>query len=58
MQSPTEESFESQLQAIEETFKLAKEADNLSTLKHPTKPHLKAVESIAIFPDFNLWENV
>ncbi|KAF9406442.1 RNA polymerase-associated factor, partial [Podila epigama] len=62
-------SREGQIAAIKKTFKrfirtpdmdsssALIEEKFLSSLKHPTKPELKAVESIPIFPDFNIWGN-
>ncbi|OZJ07020.1 hypothetical protein BZG36_00015 [Bifiguratus adelaidae] len=43
-----------QLRGIKETFKTT----HLSELRHPTKPHLQAVESWPVLPDFSSWSNV
>ncbi|KAG0087387.1 hypothetical protein BGZ93_010993 [Podila epicladia] len=59
---------EGQIAAIEKTFERflkksdkgsspVSEDDFLSSLKHPTKPDLKAVESIPVYPDFSIWGN-
>lgn len=63
-------SREGQIAAIEKTFqRFMKKADRMSSarsmtedeflasLKHPTKPGVTAVESLPIFPDFNIWGN-
>ncbi|KAF9082358.1 hypothetical protein BGX23_012534 [Mortierella sp. AD031] len=63
-------SREGQIAAIEKTFqRFMKKADRISgaralteeeflaSLKHPTKPGVTAVESLPIFPDFNIWGN-
>lgn len=47
---------EGQIRDIEATFEHAA-AKNISTLKHPRKPHLKAVEMMPIFPELTLWPN-
>lgn len=59
---------EGQIAAIEITFdRFLKKSERgssslsedefLSSLKHPTKPDLKAVESIPVYPDFSIWGN-
>ncbi|KAG0366638.1 RNA polymerase II-associated [Gamsiella multidivaricata] len=62
---------EGQIVAIEKTFErfLKKsgpssaateplsEEEFLAGLKHPTNPDLKAVESLPVFPDFDIWGN-
>lgn len=59
---------EGQIAAIENTFeRFLKKSDKgsspvsedefLNSLKHPTKPDLKAVESIPVYPDFSIWGN-
>ncbi|KAF9149007.1 RNA polymerase-associated factor [Linnemannia schmuckeri] len=63
-------SREGQIAAIEKTFqRFMKKSDRISparpmtedeflaSLKHPTKPGVTAVESLPIFPDFNIWGN-
>ncbi|GJJ72336.1 RNA polymerase II-associated factor 1 [Entomortierella parvispora] len=51
-------SREGQIAAIEKTFnRFLSEDDFLAGLKHPTKPDLKAVESLQVFPDFSIWGN-
>ncbi|KAG0204570.1 hypothetical protein BGX28_003541 [Mortierella sp. GBA30] len=64
-------SREGQIAAIEKTFdRFVKksvsssspspplsEEEFLASLKHPSKPGLKAVESLPVFPDFSIWGN-
>ena len=45
-----------QLQTIEASF-AATENFDLSSLKHPNKPGVTAVDSYEIFPDAELWAN-
>lgn len=42
---------ESQIQAIEQTFKAAAKP----IYKHYSKPNVYAVEALPVFPDFALW---
>jgi hypothetical protein len=53
----TASTAENQIRAIDRTFVEASKL-NVQTLKHRTKPHLKATNVIPIFPDFFLWPNV
>ncbi|KAG0344129.1 hypothetical protein BG004_004716 [Podila humilis] len=59
---------EGQIAAIERTFERFAPKDStisstqaedefLSSLRHPTNPNMKAVESIPIYPDFAIWGN-
>ncbi|KAF9929897.1 hypothetical protein BGZ67_006111 [Mortierella alpina] len=64
-------SREGQIAAIENTFERFmkksrssstssqpySEEEFLATLKHPSKPGVKAVESFPVFPDFTIWGN-
>ena len=47
-----EESREEQIEIINNTFEAAKRAP-----VHPTKPNMKAVEILEVFPNFELWPN-
>lgn len=46
-------SREAQLERIRATFEAANEP--LETLRHPTKPHLRAVEAFPLLPDTDTW---
>ncbi|KAF9291667.1 hypothetical protein BGZ68_002989 [Mortierella alpina] len=64
-------SREGQIAAIENTFERflkkspsssspsqpCSEEEFLASLKHPSKPGVKAVESFPVFPDFSIWGN-
>ncbi|KAG0225362.1 hypothetical protein BGW42_004472 [Actinomortierella wolfii] len=61
-----DQSREGQIKAIEKTFdrfwnsttkQPLTEAELLSSIKHPVHSHLHAVETIPIFPDFQVWGN-
>ncbi|KAF8936785.1 RNA polymerase II-associated [Dissophora ornata] len=61
-----DKSREGQVAAIENTFerflkkssgRSSSEEEFLAGLRHPTKPELKAVESLPVFPDFSIWGN-
>ena len=58
-QSVVELSRDSQMEAIEQTFAALNDPyqQQLSQLIHPTQPHLKAEESLDIYPDFEGWSN-
>ena len=47
-----------QLASIECSFAAAHGADELGTLRHPTKPRLCAVATYKILPDVDVWANV
>ncbi|TFY64787.1 hypothetical protein EVG20_g5832 [Dentipellis fragilis] len=49
-------SRESQLKSVEASFKAANDPP-LADLRHPTKPHLTAVETYDILPDADIWAN-
>jgi RNA polymerase II-associated factor 1 len=49
-------SVDDQIQHINQSFDSAKKA-LLSTVKHPKKPDLEALEIFPIFPDFEYWPN-
>jgi RNA polymerase II-associated factor 1 len=50
-------SREAQIRDIELTFAAQSEGNDISTLRHPSKPHLRAVESYEILPDPDIWAN-
>lgn len=52
---PVEQTLEERLQTIINTFSALDVP--LSDVKHPTKPHLQAVESFDILPNEDLWGN-
>ncbi|KIY68885.1 RNA polymerase II-associated protein [Cylindrobasidium torrendii FP15055 ss-10] len=55
--APVDVSPEAQIHAIEDTFKNAHDNFDISTLRHPTKPHLHAEESFELLPDADVWAN-
>ncbi len=50
-------SREAQLASIENSFGAARGADELSVLRHPTKPRLRAVATYEVLPDADVWAN-
>lgn len=56
MDAPIDISRSAQIRDIEASF-AATENFDLSTLKHPNKPNVTAVESYEIFPDAEIWAN-
>lgn len=54
---PVDISPEAQIHAIEDTFKNAHDNFDITTLRHPTKPHLHAEESFELLPDADVWAN-
>ncbi|KAF9006040.1 RNA polymerase II-associated protein [Cyathus striatus] len=46
-----------QLRDIEASFAACNDEFNLATLRHPTKPHLTAIESYSVLPDADIWAN-
>ena len=42
--------------AVERTFEVAANF-NLTNIRHPTNPNLKAEEMLPVFPDFENWPN-
>jgi hypothetical protein len=50
-------SRESQLASIENSFAAAHSAEQLSSLRHPTKPRLRAVSTYEVLPDADVWAN-
>jgi RNA polymerase II-associated factor 1 len=50
-------SREAQLASIESSFAAARAAEQLGTLRHPTKPRLRAVATYEVLPDADVWAN-
>ena len=50
-------SREAQLSSIENSFAAARSAEQLSVLRHPTKPRLRAVATYEVLPDADVWAN-
>lgn len=50
-------SREAQLASIENSFAAARRAEQLSELRHPTKPRLRAVATYEVLPDADVWAN-
>ncbi|KAL0947891.1 hypothetical protein HGRIS_010526 [Hohenbuehelia grisea] len=46
-----------QLRDIEASFAACNDAFSLTSIKHPNKPNVTAVESYEIFPDADIWAN-
>ncbi|KAJ3553833.1 hypothetical protein NP233_g12556 [Leucocoprinus birnbaumii] len=55
--APIDISRNAQLRDIEASFAAANDNFDLSTLKHPNKPDVTAVESYPILPDAEIWPN-
>ncbi|KAF8999726.1 RNA polymerase-associated factor, partial [Haplosporangium bisporale] len=52
-----ENTFDRFLKKSERGSSSLSEDEFLNSLKHPTKPDVKAVESIPVYPDFSIWGN-
>ena len=50
-------SREAQLASIENSFAAARSSEQLSSLRHPTKPRLRAVATYEVLPDADVWAN-
>jgi RNA polymerase II-associated factor 1 len=50
-------SREAQLASIENSFAAARSSEQLSSLRHPTKPRLRAVATHEVLPDADVWAN-
>ena len=50
-------SRDAQLRDIEASFAACNDIFDLSTLHHPTKPGVTAVESYEVLPDAEIWAN-
>lgn len=46
-----------QIRDIESSFAACNENLDLTTLRHPTKPNVTAVDSYEVFPDADIWSN-
>ena len=55
--APIDVSVPAQIRDIEATFPRTLDEIDLSTLRHPNKPNVTAVESFEIFPDAEIWAN-
>ena len=50
-------SREAQIVSIENSFAAARSGEQLSSLRHPTKPRLRAVAAYEVLPDADVWAN-
>jgi RNA polymerase II-associated factor 1 len=50
-------SRDAQLASIEGSFAAALNSEQLSSLRHPTKPRLRAVAAYEVLPDADVWAN-
>ena len=50
-------SREAQLASIENSFGAARTTEQLSSLRHPTKPRLVAAATYEVLPDADVWAN-
>lgn len=58
MESIIDVSRSAQIRDIEASFAASSDDKfDLSTLRHPNKPNITAVESFEIFPDAEIWAN-
>ncbi|KAF8216777.1 RNA polymerase II-associated [Mycena galopus ATCC 62051] len=55
--APIDVSREAQLRDIEASFAACNDNFSLTTLRHPNKPHVRAVESYEVLPDKDIWAN-
>jgi RNA polymerase II-associated factor 1 len=55
--APIDISRNAQLRDIEASFTASNDSFDLTTLKHPNKPEVAAVESYPILPDADIWPN-
>jgi hypothetical protein len=46
-----------QIRDIEASFAACNDVFSLSSIRHPNKPHLTAVDSFELFPDTDIWAN-
>ncbi|GJE90311.1 RNA polymerase II-associated protein [Phanerochaete sordida] len=56
-EAPIDVSRGAQIRDIEASFGAANDNFDLSTLKHPNKPNVTAVDSYEVLPDANIWAN-
>lgn len=57
MSAPIDVSRTAQLRDIDASFAACNDNFDLSTLRHPTKPKVTAVESYEVLPDADIWAN-
>jgi hypothetical protein len=50
-------SRDAQLVSIESSFAAGRSAEHLDSLRHPTKPRLRAVATYEVLPDADVWAN-
>ncbi len=50
-------SREAQLASIENSFAAAHSSEQLGSLRHPTKPRLRAAATYEVLPDADVWAN-
>ena len=50
-------SREAQIASIENSFAAALSGEQLTSLRHPTKPRLRAVAAYEVLPDADVWAN-
>jgi RNA polymerase II-associated factor 1 len=50
-------SREAQIVSIENSFAAARSGEQLSSLRHPTKPRVRAVAAYEVLPDADVWAN-
>ncbi|KAJ6484957.1 RNA polymerase II-associated protein [Mycena vulgaris] len=55
--APIDVSREAQLRDIEASFAACNDNFSLTTLRHPNKPGVRAVESYEVLPDNDIWAN-
>lgn len=56
-EAPIDISRSSQIRDIESSFVAATDNFDLSSIKHPNKPNVTAIESYEVLPDANIWAN-
>jgi len=57
MSAPIDVSRTAQLRDIEASFAACNDNFSLSSIRHPNKPDVTALESYEIFPDSDIWAN-
>ncbi|KAJ7231886.1 RNA polymerase II-associated [Mycena haematopus] len=55
--APIDVSRDAQLRDIDASFAACNEHFSLATLRHPNKPHVRAVQSYEVLPDGDIWAN-
>lgn len=56
-EAPIDVSRSAQIRDIEASFASATDNFDLTTLRHPNKPNVTAVESYEVLPDASIWAN-